>query len=166
MRRHLQNAIHSLTMTLSCLASYGFGLLLSHLLHQPYSLGLIGALWAVISTAIVYDQDIVNIISNIHIRTIGTFFGCAISWVIFGMIGCVWWTLCLAIFLTMMLCATFNIKPFRLACLCVALIYVVSIVDPSIHVGINVVLRFIESLIGSLIPLMIIWCVGRFKASR
>ena len=148
--------LNSLNMTLCCMVSYGAGLFLSLFLKQPHAVSMISALWAVISTTIVFDSKSIAIKQNIHIRIVGTLVGGIFAWLVFSSLGFNWWSFCLAIFLTMLMCALLRIEPFRLACLCIALIYVVSSLNPKVSVTTNVILRFIESCIGAYVP----WIVG------
>ena len=141
-----------------CLAlSYFFGYYLSVMLHQPQTAALIGGLWAMISTVIVFDNNAQTLYENIHIRMVGTFVGVCCACIIFYCLGLVFWTFLLAIFLTMMLSLIFNLPAFRLACLSVSLIYVLSIVNPSTGVLTNGGLRFIESVVGAWVPWVLGW---------
>jgi uncharacterized membrane protein YccC len=63
-----------------------------------------------------------------------------------------------AIFATVMICAAINVPNHgRLAAITVIVVMVTGSLDPSLSPGLNALLRFLESSIGTGVALLVVW---------
>ncbi len=117
----------------------------------------IGGLWSVISGVFVVEDRKLDTVGSARSRIVGTFIGVAISGVylylfpfnVFGFAAC--------IALGVTVCKLFGvIKYLKLVGITISVVMIVSIVDKEIAPFMNAALRFVESIIGTVVALIVV----------
>ena len=148
-------------IALVSLGSYLCGFYFSSLFHRP-SAGM-GGLWALISGIVVLQSTWRGTLSSAWLRVLGTLIGSIISAAYlsflpfnpFGMAAC--------IFATVLVCHALGIPGHaQLAAITVALIMVISSMDPTVSPITSAALRFSESCLGTAMAVLAveIWARG------
>jgi uncharacterized membrane protein YccC len=144
--------------TLVCLFAYLGGYYLTTLLHIPAA--RLGGLWAMISGIVVLQATRRETWSSAWLRLLGTFIGAAITGIYLLLLPFSPLGMALTIGVTVLLCQLVGIPDHaRLAALTVAVIMVISSLHPEINPVVNVLLRFVESCIGTALAVIavILW---------
>ena len=148
-------------IALVSLGSYLCGFYFSSLFHRP-SAGM-GGLWALISGIVVLQSTWRGTLSSAWLRVLGTLIGSIISAAYlsflpfnpFGMAAC--------IFAMVLVCHALGIPGHaQLAAITVALIMVISTMDPTVSPITSAALRFSESCLGTAMAVLAveIWARG------
>lgn len=147
------HASDSVKLTLVASAAYLCGFHFTGLFH-PTSAAM-GGLWALISGIVVLQADWQSTWASARLRILGSLIGAIVSAVYlsflpFGPLGM---TAC--ILAAVLLCHAAGIPdPARLAAITVALIMVVSSLDPAVPPVTSAALRFTESFLGAAMALL------------
>ena len=152
---------------LVCLLAYLAGF------HLSWAVGgaptYIGALWATISGIVVLQGTRRATIDTAWLRVLGTLIGSIISALYLSLLPFSPLGMATSIGIAVLLCNLFGFPDHaRLAALTVAVIMVVSIVDPKINPLINAGLRFAESCIGTGLAVLavVLWPEGDQPVER
>lgn len=146
--RHRTPLGEAFQLSVVSLASFLCGFHFTSLFH-PQSAAM-GGLWALISGIVVLQADWPATWSSAKLRIVGSLIGAIVSALYlyflpfnpFGMAAC--------ILVTVLLCHAMGIpEPARLAALTVALIMVISNLNPAVSPLISAALRFGESFLGA-----------------
>ena len=140
------------------LVSYSCGFYFSSFFHGASA--SIGGLWSLISGVLVLQATRRNTWSSAWLRILGTLVGAIISaaylsWLPFTALG-----MAASILVTILLCHAARIPDHaRLAALTVAVIMVLSSVNPTLNPVLSAALRFTESCIGTAIAVLtvVLW---------
>ena len=116
---------------------------------------LIGGLWAVISAVVIEHVKYKEMLRNAQVRILGTLVGCFVSWLGFSAMGYYYWSFFICMFVSVMICAIFKLSVYRLCCVTIAVIFTVSLVSGGVSPWINASSRFLESLIGVAVTLLL-----------
>jgi uncharacterized membrane protein YccC len=118
----------------------------------------VGALWAMISGIIVMQETRKSTLDSAWLRILGSFAGAVISaaylvFLPFSPLG-----MAVLIGITVLICQALGAPGHaRLASLTVAVVMVISSVNPEISPVLNAATRFVEVIIGSVIAVAIVW---------
>jgi uncharacterized membrane protein YgaE (UPF0421/DUF939 family) len=124
----------------------------------PGYLPKIGALWSAISAIVVTQHTSRDTISSASLRILGSAIGAVISAITLSVLPFHPLTMAAAIFVTVALCHRLKIPGHaRLAAITVIVVMVTASLDPRLNPGLNALLRFIESCIGTAIAVLIVW---------
>ena len=124
----------------------------------PGYLPKIGALWSAISAIVVTQHTSRDTVSSASLRILGSAIGAVISAITLSVLPFHPLTMAVAIFVTVALCHHLNIPGHaRLAAITVIVVMVTASLDPRLNPGLNALLRFIESCIGTAIAVLIVW---------
>ena len=136
-------------IALAALVAYWLGSWFTSLF--PGYLPKIGGLWSAISAIVVMTQATSNeALSSASLRILGSAIGAATSAVYLTLLPFHPAGMALAIFATVLLCAAVNVPSHgRLAAITVIVVMVTSSLDPKLSPGLNALLRFAESCIGT-----------------
>lgn len=135
-------------IALSALVAYLLGFWFTSL-FQGY-LPKIGGLWSAISAIVVTQATRRETTSSASLRILGTAIGALTSAVTMSLLPFHPLGMALAIFATVVLCAAINIPSHgRLAAITVIVVMVTGSLDPKLSPGLNALLRFVESCIGT-----------------
>ena len=156
-RAYLYTGLESgIVALLSFVGGYGF----TSLFHGASA--EIGGLWALISGIVVLQATRRAASAAAWLRLVGTFVGAIVSatylllfpFSALGMAAC--------IVATVLLCELLKVPDDgRLASITVAVIMVVSVVDPTVPPITNATLRFVESCIGTAVGVGLVYAVRR-----
>jgi len=116
----------------------------------PGYLPKIGGLWSAISAIVVTQATRKEATSSASLRILGSAIGAATSAVYLTLLPFHPLGMALAIFATVLLCSAVNIPSHgRLAAITVIVVMVTGSLDPKLSPGLNALLRFLESCIGT-----------------
>jgi uncharacterized membrane protein YccC len=124
----------------------------------PGYLPKIGALWSAISAVVVTQVTRKDAASSASLRILGSAIGAITSALYltlqpFHPLG-----MAAAIFATVVICAAINVPSHgRLAAITVIVVMVTGSLDPALSPGLNALLRFLESCIGTGVALLAVW---------
>ena len=153
----MTSAVRSATqVALVSLFSYLGGLQLTSLFHGASA--SMGALWSMISGILVLQATRGGTWSSAWIRVLGTLVGSIVSavylsWLPFSALG-----MAASIFVTVLLCHAARIPDHaaRLAALTVAVVMVLSSLNPTLMPILSAALRFGESCVGTAMALIVV----------
>ena len=135
-------------IALAALVAYGLGSWFTSLF--PGYLPKIGGLWSAISAIVVTQATSKEALSSASLRILGSAIGAATSAVYLILLPFHPAGMAVAIFATVLLCAAVNVPSHgRLAAITVIVVMVTSSLDPKLSPGLNALLRFAESCIGT-----------------
>ena len=135
-------------IALAALVAYGLGSWFTSLF--PGYLPKIGGLWSAISAIVVTQATSKEALSSASLRILGSAIGAATSAVYLTLLPFHPAGMAVAIFATVLLCAAVNVPSHgRLAAITVIVVMVTSSLDPKLSPGLNALLRFAESCIGT-----------------
>ncbi len=135
-------------IALAALVAYGLGSWFTSLF--PGYLPKIGGLWSAISAIVVTQATSKEALSSASLRILGSAIGAATSAVYLTLLPFHPAGMAVAIFATLLLCAAVNVPSHgRLAAITVIVVMVTSSLDPKLSPGLNALLRFAESCIGT-----------------
>ena len=135
-------------IALAALVAYGLGSWFTSLF--PGYLPKIGGLWSAISAIVVTQATSKEALSSASLRILGSAIGAATSAIYLTLLPFHPAGMALAIFATLLLCAAVNVPSHgRLAAITVIVVMVTSSLDPRLSPGLNALLRFAESCIGT-----------------
>jgi uncharacterized membrane protein YccC len=135
-------------IALAALVAYGLGSWFTGLF--PGYLPKIGGLWSAISAIVVTQATSKEALSSASLRILGSAIGAATSAVYLILLPFHPAGMAVAIFATLLLCAAVNVPSHgRLAAITVIVVMVTSSLDPRLSPGLNALLRFAESCIGT-----------------
>ena len=135
-------------IALAALVAYGLGSWFTSLF--PGYLPKIGGLWSAISAIVVTQATSKEALSSASLRILGSAIGAATSAIYLTLLPFHPAGMALAIFATLLLCAAVNVPSHgRLAAITVIVVMVTSSLDPKLSPGLNALLRFAESCIGT-----------------
>lgn len=149
-------------IALAALVAYGLGTWFTGLF--PGYLPKIGGLWSAISAIVVTQATSKEALSSASLRILGSAIGAATSAVYLTLLPFHPAGMALAIFATVLLCAAVNVPSHgRLAAITVIVVMVTSSLDPKLSPGLNALLRFAESCIGTGVAVLavVIWPCSR-----
>ncbi|MFM7454108.1 MAG: FUSC family protein [Cyanobium sp.] len=116
----------------------------------PGYLPKIGGLWSAISAIVVTQSSRQETTASASLRILGSAIGALTSAIYLTLLPFQPLGMALAIFATVALCAAVNIPSHgRLAAITVIVVMVTSSLDPKLSPGLNALLRFAESCIGT-----------------
>ena len=135
-------------IAIAALVAYLLGYWFTNLF--PGYLPKIGGLWSAISAIVVTQATSKDALSSASLRILGSAIGAATSAVYLTLLPFHPAGMALAIFATLLLCAAVNVPSHgRLAAITVIVVMVTSSLDPKLSPGLNALLRFAESCIGT-----------------
>ena len=135
-------------IALAALVAYWLGTWFTGLF--PGYLPKIGGLWSAISAIVVTQATSKEALSSASLRILGSAIGAATSAVYLTLLPFHPAGMAVAIFATVLLCAAVNVPSHgRLAAITVIVVMVTSSLDPKLSPGLNALLRFAESCIGT-----------------
>ena len=116
----------------------------------PGYLPKIGGLWSAISAIVVTQSSRRETTSSASLRILGSAIGAGSSALYLTLLPFHPLGMALAIFATVLLCTSIHIPSHgRLAAITVIVVMVTSSLDPKLSPGLNALLRFVESCIGT-----------------
>ena len=145
-------------IALAALVAYWLGSWFTSLF--PGYLPKIGGLWSAISAIVVTQATSKEALSSASLRILGSAIGAATSAIYLTLLPFHPAGMALAIFATVLLCAAVNVPSHgRLAAITVIVVMVTSSLDPKLSPGLNALLRFAESCIGTGVAVLavLIW---------
>ena len=135
-------------IALAALVAYLLGFWFTSLF--PGYLPKIGGLWSAISAIVVTQSSRQETTASASLRILGSAIGALTSAIYLTLLPFQPLGMALAIFATVALCAAVNIPSHgRLAAITVIVVMVTSSLDPKLSPGLNAMLRFAESCIGT-----------------
>lgn len=143
-------------IAVAALVAYSLGFWFTSLF--PGYLPKIGGLWSAISAVVVTQVTRKDAASSASLRILGSAIGAITSatyltFLPFHPLG-----MATAIFATVMICAAINVPSHgRLAAITVIVVMVTGSLDPALSPGLNALLRFLESSIGTGVALLTVW---------
>ena len=144
----------SLSIAVATLVAYVAGFAFTSLF--PGYLPKIGALWSAISAIVVTQLTRKETVSSASLRVLGSAIGAFTSAVYLFLLPFHPVGMAVAIFVTVLLCLTVKIPGHaRLAAITVIVVMVTASLDPRLNPGLNALLRFAESLIGTAVAVLI-----------
>jgi uncharacterized membrane protein YccC len=139
-----------------CLFGYLGGFYLTTVAHLPGS--ALGGLWALISGIVVLQATRRETRASAWLRVLGTLVGAAVSSLSLTLLPFCPLGMAVTVGITVLLCQFIGIPDHaRLAALTVAVIMVISSLHPEVNPVINAVLRFLESCIGTVLAVAMVW---------
>ena len=124
----------------------------------PGYLPKIGGLWSAISAIVVTQASRRETTSSASLRILGSAIGAATSAVYLTLLPFHPAGMALAIFATVVLCGAAKVPSHgRLAAITVIVVMVTSSLDPKLSPGLNALLRFAESCIGTAVAVAGVW---------
>lgn len=139
------------------LAFYGGYYLNVPLMGEP---SYVGGLWAMISTLIVLQPTRKDAWQTALLRIMGTFIGASAAAIYLTLFPFHPLGMCATIAVSVLICGGFGVPNYaRLACITIAIMMISSEIDPHISPHMNAILRFLESVIGTCIAVLVteIW---------
>ncbi len=144
---------------IAVVGAYTCGFYFTGLFHEPTS--FIGGLWAVISAIIVLEATAINTLNTARIRIVGTSTGAIISGVYlllfpFSLLG---YGICIAV--GVLACHLFRVKPaMKITGITISVVLIVSTIEKELHPALNAGLRFMESMIGIGIAILVVYAAN------
>ena len=124
----------------------------------PGYLPKIGALWSAISAIVVTQLTSRETVSSATLRILGSAIGATISAITLSLLPFHPLAMASAIFVTVLICHQLNLPGHaRLASITVIVVMVTASLDPRLNPGLNALLRFIESCLGTAIAMFTVW---------
>jgi len=124
----------------------------------PGYLPKIGALWSAISAVVVTQVTRKDAASSASLRILGSAIGALTSALYLTLLPFHPLGMAAAIFATVVICAAINVPSHgRLAAITVIVVMVTGSLDPALSPGLNALLRFLESCIGTGVALLAVW---------
>ncbi|MEA5416078.1 FUSC family protein [Synechococcus sp. BA-132 BA5] len=143
-------------IALAALVAYLLGFWFTSLF--PGYLPKIGGLWSAISAVVVTQVTRKDAASSASLRILGSAIGAITSAVYLSLLPFHPLGMAAAIFATVMICAAINVPSHgRLAAITVIVVMVTGSLDPALSPGVNALLRFLESCIGTGVALLAVW---------
>jgi uncharacterized membrane protein YccC len=145
-------------IALAALLSYAVGFWFTSLF--PGYLPKIGGLWSAISAIVVTQGSRKETVSSGSLRVLGSAIGAITSAVYLTLLPFHPLGMAVTIFATVLICNAINVPSHgRLAAITVMVIMVTSSLDPSQSPGLNALLRFAESCIGTAVAVLevVLW---------
>ena len=142
-----------LQIAVAALVAYGAGFWFTSFF--PGYLPKIGGLWSAISAIVVSQLTRKETVSSASLRILGSAIGAItsaiyLSFLPFHPVG-----MAAAIFVTVLLCMAVNVPSHaRLAAITVIVVMVTASLDPRLSAGVNAMLRFIESVLGTAVAVL------------
>lgn len=155
--------IVSIQFTLVSLLSFLIATSISSFIEGGSQSSFIGGLWAVISGIVVMQATMVDTRSSALLRVFGSFIGAVFSAIYLLLLPFNPFGLALLIGITVLVCQALSIPDHgRLAAVTVAVVLVVSTLNPEIDPVLNAALRFGDTVIGSAMAVLMvrIWPEG------
>lgn len=149
-------------IALAALVAYWLGSWFTSLF--PGYLPKIGGLWSAISAIVVTQATSKEALSSASLRILGSAIGAATSAVYLTLLPFHPAGMAVAIFATVLLCAAVKVPSHgRLAAITVIVVMVTSSLDPKLSPGLNALLRFAESCIGTGVAVLavLVWPSSR-----
>ncbi len=135
-------------IALAALVAYAVGFSFTSLF--PGYLPKIGALWSAISAIVVTQESRKDTTSSASLRVLGSAIGASTSALYLMLLPFHPIGMAATIFAAVLICNAFNVPSHgRLAAITVMVIMVTASLDPSLSPGLNALLRFVESCIGT-----------------
>jgi uncharacterized membrane protein YgaE (UPF0421/DUF939 family) len=135
-------------IALSALLAYVIGFSFTSLF--PGYLPKVGGLWSAISAIVVTQNSRKETISSASLRVLGSGIGALMSALCLSVFPFHPLGMAATIFITVLLCMVCGVPGHaRLAAITVIVIMVTASLDPSLNPGLNALLRFLESCIGT-----------------
>ncbi len=144
---------------IAVVGAYTCGFYFTGLFHEPTS--FIGGLWAVISAIIVLEATAVSTLNTAKTRIVGTSTGAIISGVYlllfpFSLLG---YGICIAV--GVLACHLFRVKPaMKITGITISVVLIVSTIEKELHPALNAGLRFMESMIGIGIAILVVYAAN------
>jgi len=140
-------------IAVAALVAYTLGFWFTSLF--PGYLPKIGGLWSAISAVVVTQVTRKDAASSASLRILGSAIGAITSAVYLTLLPFHPLGMAAAIFATVMICAAINVPSHgRLAAITVIVVMVTGSLDPALSPGVNALLRFLESCIGTGVALL------------
>lgn len=149
----------SLLTAFECSLSVGFSYYLGKFFSAFYYFPLedVAGLWSAISAIIVLNIGTRATVKAASFRMLGSLFGGLIACLINSFFGYSLLSLFAGIFLTIIVATLFHLKKiFRLSSLTLSIVTIVGIASPGIPVLTNALSRIFESLLGSVITIIVV----------
>jgi uncharacterized membrane protein YccC len=146
------------------IAAYLLGTEFTAMFHQPIS--EIGGLWSVISGIIVFDDVRTKVLRSAKLRVIGSFIGALVSGVYlyffpFTVLG---FAACIGV--GALICHLLRLPDhIKLTGVTISVIIIVSVVTNNLSPIENAALRFAESVIGTLVALIVAYAASSAASS-
>jgi uncharacterized membrane protein YgaE (UPF0421/DUF939 family) len=135
-------------VALAALVAYAVGFSFTSLF--PGYLPKIGGLWSAISAIVVTQETRKDTVSSASMRVLGSAIGAITSALYLTLLPFHPLGMAATIFVSVLICQAINIPSHgRLAAITVIVIMVTASLDPSLSPGLNALLRFVESCIGT-----------------
>jgi len=135
-------------VALAALVAYALGFSFTSLF--PGYLPKIGGLWSAISAIVVTQETRKATVSSASMRVLGSAIGAITSALYLTLLPFHPLGMAVTIFVSVLICQAINIPSHgRLAAITVIVIMVTASLDPSLSPGLNALLRFVESCIGT-----------------
>ena len=153
-------------IAIAALLAYWIGFSFTSLF--PGYLPKIGGLWSAISAIVVTQLTREDTTSSASLRVLGSAIGAFTSAIYLTLLPFHPIGMAAAIFATGVICTAFNVPSHgRLAAITVIVVMVTASLDPALSPGLNALLRFAESCIGTAIAVLIVllWPHGSSHAS-
>ncbi len=146
--------ILALEMAISATLSLWLGTWFSQALNIDTA--SIGGLWSAISAILITQATNQETFKAAWLRVIGSLIGAIAAGIVVSLFGYAWWAFALGMLLTVVVCSLVNLADtFRLACLTLSVVMVIGQLTPAMNPWINSAGRFVESLIGVIVALLI-----------
>jgi len=135
-------------IALAALLAYALGFAFTSLF--PGYLPKIGGLWSAISAIVVTQGSRRDTVSSASLRLLGSAIGAITSAIYLSLLPFHPVGMAVTIFATVLICHAFNVPSHaRLAAITVIVIMVTASLAPTLSPGLNALLRFVESSIGT-----------------
>ncbi len=144
----------AIEMTLAATFSLLLGSWLGHYLKIDQV--IVGGLWSVISTILVIQATNQEAFSAAWLRILGSLIGAILAGILVGAFSYHLWVFSVGIFISVIICALAKLNnAMRLSCITFAIILVIGELTPQMNPWLNSAGRFLESLVGVIIALII-----------
>ena len=140
-------------IALAALVAYGIGFHFTSLF--PGYLPKIGAIWSAISAIVVTQNSKEETTSSASQRVLGSAIGAITSVLYLTLMPFHPLGMAVTIFATVLICSALQIQSHaRLAAITVIVVMVTASLDPALNPGVNALLRFAESCIGTAVAML------------
>ncbi len=143
----------ALEASIGSLLSFILGAWIAVYLHAGSP--LIGGLWAMISAVIIEHVHYQEMLKNARTRLLGTLIGVLISLLGFSLMGYHYSSFFICMLVSVIVCAILKLSVYRLCCITVAIMFAVSQVGGYVSPWANCLSRFLESLTGIIVALIL-----------